>query len=242
MRGPGNLLVVDFTGVDADRKFDGLIPPAWQSEVHKVDPLESHFERRLSLADQADEIAEGSRRPVEFVLGFCAAAALVVNVAARLHTGTHIPHVVLIDPYQVSEDRLRREFATLFDNLGGDADAAVAATRGDTGEALLQRLEAALLSRRDILVESCGGEAAADVAMYLLYRYRAWLRFLSASARAAVPWRQGPISVMSSASGVDLSGVVADPDGIVVHRWNIDDAQLASPHLYDKVHQVLSGT
>ncbi|CAM3405997.1 hypothetical protein [Stackebrandtia soli] len=202
------LLTFDFTGVDADRTFTGLIPTEHVGAVHRIDPLTAQFTRALSLEEQADVIVDGAPSP-RLVLAFCSAATLATMVAVRLgeRDGT-APGVILADPYLVSRARVGEEFAALHRKLGGDPGTRVSE---------LPEMERHLTDRRPDLIAECGGEEVADVADYLLDRYRSWLRFLSASADAGTVVDAPPITVISDKPD-PVAGLTTDPATVTTIR------------------------
>jgi hypothetical protein len=171
------VLLLEFTGIDAEAGFAEWVRPG--HELIRIDPLKDHLDWRLSLDEQARAVDLGG---CGHILAACSAAALGARLARS--SGAHL---ILLNPYHVTAQRVTEEFGKLFANLGGDP--AEAGPDYDTE----------LLSRRAYLVEQCGGEAAAEFADYLLNRYRAWLRYLNACA-VAPPVRQvGKVSVVGPA-------------------------------------------
>lgn len=216
---PTTLVTIEFSGVGSNQKFGQLIPEERLADVHQVDPLKAHLDESLSLSEHAGRIVDSVSGPAQLVLGLCSSTALAVEVAARLGAAGEPPPVVLLDPYQVDEALVRREFATLFTNLGGEPEPVMEATQSIHGTELLESLEEALWTRRDFLVEMSGGEEAADMAIYLLKRYRAWVRFLAASAEAPRCENHGRVTAVARGVNVDLPGIIVRGELLSVEHF-----------------------
>ncbi|WP_097870597.1 hypothetical protein [Streptomyces sp. rh34] len=176
MNGPQTVLALEFRGMgETTGDFGFLAQQPGSAPLVRIDPLVHHLTRPLELQEQAELVLRDAPAPVAMVLTYCGTAALGLRVAALADAP-----VVLVDPYLVTDRDVHRDFARLCVSAGiGPPEA---------GGFDLPRWEALLLSSRDAMAETHGGdELAYELVDDLLARYRAWLRFLRASLEAVGP-------------------------------------------------------
>jgi hypothetical protein len=184
---PGSVLALEFRAVPNAVDFGALGPAVGAAELVRVDPLEHHVGKPLTVDDQAGLLADVMPAPLRLVVTYCGTAALGLHVAAR--TGAA---ALLIDPFPVTAQDMRTDFARLCASLGIAADAA-----GDEPD--LPRWEDMLLTSRTTLAETHGGDDEAyELVDDLLDRYRAWLRFLRASMVASPVAPAGEVTVVTT--------------------------------------------
>jgi hypothetical protein len=229
-----SILALDFTGIGAAQSFKAVLADAPADRVRRVDPVRGHLDGRPTLAEQADGIRRAGDPP-DFVLGYCTAALLAATVAESYRRSHGIePQVVLYDPDPVNPDYLEREFAVLFETLGGEP------AQVPGGPDALDRFEDALGTRRPALLREYDEDPG--VVDYLLARHRAWLRFLAASASGTAAALEGQVSVLTGRPAVDLAPIVSRPERHRTRRFDAPEGGLlVHPAVREATVQVLRG-
>lgn len=209
-RVPGSVLALEFRAVPNAADFGFLSRDVGAAELICVDPLEHHVETPLTLIEQAHLLARRlSAPPLRLVITHCGTAALGLHVAVRTGAAS-----LLLDPYPVTVQDMHRDFVRLCTSLGLDS-----ATVGAADEKPdLARWEAALLTCRTSLADVQGGDDEAyEIVDDLLDRYRAWLRFLHASAKAEPVAPAGEVTVVTAKDLAPLGELLAGPARPRVH-------------------------
>jgi hypothetical protein len=203
---PGSVLALEFRAVPDAVDFGALGPAVGAAELVRVDPLEHHVDKPLTVDEQAGLLAEHVPAPLRLVVTYCGTAGLGLHVAAR--TGAA---ALLIDPYPVTAQDIHADFARLCASLG-----LAAYTAGDEPD--LARWEGLLLTSRTTLAEVHGGdEEAYEIVDDLLDRYRAWLRFLQASMVASPVAPVGEVTVVTTKRTPPLEKLLATSSPARVH-------------------------
>jgi hypothetical protein len=195
------VLALEFRGVREAADFGFL------AGVRRVDPIGGHVAAALTIRQQAEQLAD---QRLDLVLAYCSCAALGAHVAELSAAG-----LVLIDPDVVTHAAVKQDFTHLCSLLGAVPD-------GDW--------DSAFASVRDDLAEAHGGDDQAyEMVDDLFDRYRAWLRFLDASASAQTATPPGEITVIAGKPLPELGKLVGDSTRVRITRVAADAGTLASP-------------
>lgn len=217
----GPVIVIDFLRVSSTPRLSTMLAgEAHDHPVIAVDPVadlarcETFVPLGELAAGYADAVAcAAPAAEATVVIGYCAAAALALRIAARLSGSGAVGclsgqksrvRTILAQPTWPDTTMIRADMAGFRADLGV-TDGSPGDLAGDPGM-ILHRFERVL--RADIRamarVNGLDGSAAVTRALAdLLDRYRAWLGFLLAS-RAALeqPWHPGvPVDVVAGTSG-----------------------------------------
>ncbi|MFE4612671.1 hypothetical protein ACFRK5_30685 [Streptomyces niveus] len=193
----GMVLALEFRGVGDTADFGFLGREGRTVGLTRVDPLVHHIGGLRSLAEQAELIAGQLPQPPDLVLSYCGTSAIALHVAAH----TDAPSL-LVDPYPITAEDMHRDVRNLCRSM--NIDPALLGAPGSAPD--LARWEAALLTARDGMAEVHGGdEEAYELVDDLLDRYRAWLRFLQASADSE------PVSPVGAVTVVTARDALLDP-------------------------------
>lgn len=242
VRPDGNdVLVLEFTGLSADQKFDRLLKDV---PAVRLDPLTAGRAAVAELPVLAEAIRDRlPAGPPAFVLAHCTAAPLALHFAAACQRRDGVwPHAVLFDPNPGSAADLRREFGVLYRNLGGDPEPMLARSADEDGVTLVDSLHEALFGLRGEVVECYGGDTdAEELADHLLGRYAEWLRFLWHVTASEPVHAAGPVSVITAEPPTGLSSLLADPAAALV-RCQPTDGQsiLVSEAAGQALHDILA--
>lgn len=188
--------------------------------LRRIDPISGHTDAVLTLGQQAEELAADS---VDMVLAYCACAALGAHVAAL--SGAPL---ILIDADVVTPEAIRRDTAALCTWLNAPPS---------------EDPEAAFAHARDDLAALQGGdEMAYGIVDELFARYRAWLRFLAASAAAPPAAVASQITAIAGKPLPDLGILLVDPTRVELHPVASDSATLESPDVRSLLRGRLSSS
>ncbi|MCP3803362.1 hypothetical protein NLX83_29220 [Allokutzneria sp. A3M-2-11 16] len=198
---------IEFTGIAAHRQLAGVLPEG--AALTRLDPLAHYFDGNPGLAELARTLAGAIDPATATIVANCSGASLALAVAAE-----HGPvEVLLVSPERITDDTVRAEFDASYRSLGGDP-------AGVTGP--LDGLTRALEELREPLAESMGGEPALEAVTYLLSRHRAWLRYLTQTARTAPVSTASPVRVLTELPELDLSWLLAEPGQARVRHFDTD--------------------
>lgn len=205
------VIVIDFLRVSAAPRLSTMFAgEVCGHPVFAADPVAdlARCAAIVPLAELAAGYADAFRATAPaaeavVVVGYCAAAALALQVADRL-AGSGRVRAILAQPTWPDAAMVSVNVAGFRADLGV-TDGSPCDLDGDPG-VILHRLEGVLRADMRAMARASGLDGSATVAKALadlLDRYRAWLGFLLAS-RAALerPWHPGvPVDVLAGTSG-----------------------------------------
>ncbi|MET7802164.1 hypothetical protein [Streptomyces decoyicus] len=232
MTPPTTVLALEFRGVRETADFGFLTAGARRTGVTRVDPLQDHVSGRLALTDQAQRLVDTLTAPPRLVLGYCASAGLAARIAHLAGAA-----LILVDPDPVSADYVRQEADILCRALGVvPGGAAIPPTYGE-----LAGFESLLLTSRDAQADVYGGDAEAyEMVDDLLGRYRAWLRFLDASAHRAPVTIEGAVTIVCGKPLPPLTGLLTNPESAHVHHVGSKGGTLDLPEVRTLLSDMVS--
>lgn len=220
MTSRGPVLALEFHGVGNLADF-GFLAESVGQRLIRLDPLADQADRVLPLAEHARVVCDRLPVPPESVIAYCSAALLGGYIAQA--NGAKL---ILVDPDPVDPSYVRAEFDVICHTLGCEPGAA-----GPQPAGSVEWWEATLLQGRDRLRADYGGdEEATELLDDLLDRYRAWLRFLAASAMAGpATTPSGQVTVLAGRPTPPLAGLLADAGSVgQTHYLNTRTATLDS--------------
>ncbi|MFI1934334.1 hypothetical protein [Streptomyces sp. NPDC020330] len=221
--GAYTVLALEFRGVGDRADFGFLTREVDGVDLTRVDPLVHHVEQPLGLAEQASLLAEALPNAPALVLAYCGTAALALHVAEL----TGAPSL-LVDPYPVTADDMRRDFIGLCESTGVDPTGLVDPA-ADPDPA---RWAKELYRARDAMAAPHGGDDVAyELVDDMLDRYRAWLRFLQASRSAAPAAPGGAVTAITARPDPRLGLLLVDSGVAQVHRVEGGTGILDSPEV-----------
>ncbi|MGW2317439.1 hypothetical protein [Streptomyces sp. NPDC001680] len=224
MTAPYTVLALEFRGVGDRADFGFLARASTTAEIVRVDPLVHHVDRPLTLTEHARLLAARLPRSPALVLSYCGTAALALHVAEL--TGSPS---VLVDPYPVTSDDMRRDFTQLCASTGADSGAADPAAEPDPAAWAAELWRA----RDDMAAVHGGDEVAYELVDDMLDRYRSWLRFLDASRTAGPAAPGSPVTAITARAEPRLDLLLAHGLDAEVHRVGDPTALLDSPVVRD---------
>jgi hypothetical protein len=228
-----SVLALEFRGVSDSADFRFLTDSAGTTPIARVDPLVDHISRPHTLMEQARSLLGRQDVAPRLVLGYCASAALAARIA-----NLAAADLVLVDPDPVTSAYVRHEFEVLSRAAGANVQ---------DGEPLpddanVVDLESRLLGSRARLAAAYGGDSEAfEMVDDLLGRYRAWLRFLNASADAGPTVLSGRVIVVAGKPLARLETLLAEPDRARFHRFEGRESTLANPEVRALLSRVVAG-
>lgn len=211
------VLALEFRGVRETADFGFL------DEVTRVDPISGHGGAPLTVRAQAEQLA---RDRVGLVLAYCSCAALGAHVAELARA-----RLVLIDPDAVARDSVWRDFARLCSAIGAHPPATAAQ---DDWETVFSTV------REDLAQANGGDDLAYEMVDDLFARYRAWLRFLAASASAPPAAPAGEVTVIAGRPLPDLGLLLRDPARARLTRVSPSGSTLAWPAVRERLRREVS--
>ncbi|MFE9429220.1 hypothetical protein ACFYNO_40465 [Kitasatospora sp. NPDC006697] len=209
MTDAATVLALEFKGVGERADFAFLRQSGGPAELLRVDPLVHHLDRPLTLAEHARLLGGHRSGPPALVLAYCGTAALALHVAAL----TGAPSV-LVDPYPVTAEDMRRDFAGLCASAGVEPAGQVLAAEPDPAAWAAELWRA----RDGMAAEHGGDEVAYELVDDMLDRYRSWLRFLQASRCAEPATTAAPVVAITARPEPRLELLLADPSRAELHR------------------------
>ncbi|MFJ5680710.1 hypothetical protein [Streptomyces sp. NPDC093097] len=219
------VLALEFRGVGDRADFGFLSRAGCAADLARVDPLMSHIDRALTLGQQARLLAACLPAPPALVLSYCGTAALALHVAALTGASS-----VLVDPYPVTADDMRRDFMQLCESTGIDPAGLVDPTAEPDPARWAAELEGA---RDDMAAVHGGDDVAYELVDDMLDRYRAWLRFLQASRSAGPAAPGGQVTAITARPDPRLDLLLVDECVAEVYRVGNPDGMLDSPEVRD---------
>ncbi len=222
------VLVADFQAFSSAPRLSHLVSDQTEGRpIYQVDPLDALSQDRpyISLADLAAEAVEAFERsqPADgraFVIGYCSAAALSVQIATLLARSREAT-AVLLRPSWPDAESVRENFKTLAGNLG--ARQLACPDLDDDPEHCVRRMEELLGGQLAILATSQGLDESADTFSELLLTYRSWLAFLlacrndSLAGGAAGTIPTTPVTPVTAATPVTAVTVLTEtPESLTV--------------------------
>ncbi|MGA4844096.1 hypothetical protein [Streptomyces sp. G45] len=221
---PNEVLALDLPGTGGTTDFGFLAGPAASpgaARLSRVDPLVGHVAGALTVERQARALLAERPRAPAVVVAYCAGATLAAHLAERAGA-----RAVLVDPYPITTGVIHYELTKLCRTLGCEAPAYDEFAAGD-----IRQWETVLNKTRDGLVRQYGGdETAYEMVDGLLDRYRAWLRFLDASASAPTAAPAGAL-VIAVGPPPDLGALLTEPADAAVRPVDAAADPLGSPQV-----------
>jgi hypothetical protein len=216
------VLALEFRGVSDTADF-GFLARAGAASLYRVDPLVSHISRQLPLREQARDIAEELPESPRLIIAYCATAALGAHIAEMADAP-----LLLIDPYPVTAQDILRDLDELCRTLGCETASSPASAASPD----MTAWELALHDSRDRLAARFGSDGIAyDMADDLLDRYRAWLRFLSASMEAGLASPRGGVAVITGKFPSLMDALLTEPAKVRIFQALPSGGTLDSPEV-----------
>ncbi|MBB4926913.1 hypothetical protein [Kitasatospora kifunensis] len=238
---PSNRLVLlEFSGVGPEQRFDAAFPADAYPQVLKLDPLAAFLSRARDIPERIALLADhihSSGVPTVRLCASCSAVALLSPLARSLtQRGVRVSGILAIDPFQVTDTHALSALRRIATNLSiKDQEPAEPFTRASVQALIAQWI--------DRFLERSGLEAAAQDVFRedLMAKYVNWLDYLLWASTEARPARDLPVRILTTAPIGDPEVIFGKGPEVIETRYESADVPaLLHPVVIEDLRQLVS--